>query len=65
MVGDARGETNEENVMEVHNLARALRASKGNITKAAETLGMKRPRLSQIIHATPKLGVVKREASDS
>ena len=51
--------------IEYEAIARALRGSKGNITKAAETLGMKRPRLSQIIHATPKLGAVKREASDS
>jgi transcriptional regulator with GAF, ATPase, and Fis domain/tetratricopeptide (TPR) repeat protein len=42
-------------------IARALRATDGNITQAARRLGMKRPRLSQIIHATPALGDLKRE----
>ncbi len=36
-------------------IARALRSAKGNITKAAEMLGMKRPRLSQIINASEEL----------
>jgi sigma-54 specific flagellar transcriptional regulator A len=36
-------------------IARALRMSKGNITRAAEILGMKRPRLSQIINANEEL----------
>ena len=36
-------------------IARALKLSRGNITKAAEILGMKRPRLSQIINANDEL----------
>ncbi len=36
-------------------IAHALRATKGNITRAAEMLGMKRPRLSQIINASTAL----------
>ena len=32
-------------------IARALRITQGNITRAAEILGMRRPRLSQIINA--------------
>jgi transcriptional regulator with GAF, ATPase, and Fis domain/Tfp pilus assembly protein PilF len=49
--------------VEFEAIARALRATNGNITRAAERLGMKRPRLSQIIHATPELGELKREVS--
>jgi transcriptional regulator with GAF, ATPase, and Fis domain/energy-coupling factor transporter ATP-binding protein EcfA2 len=51
--------------IEFEAIARALRASGGNITRAAERLGMKRPRLSQIIHAIPALGDLKREVGDS
>jgi sigma-54 specific flagellar transcriptional regulator A len=36
-------------------IAQALKMSKGNITRAAEMLGMKRPRLSQIINASAEL----------
>lgn len=36
-------------------IAMALHKSKGNITKAAEMLGMKRPRLSQIINGSEEL----------
>jgi transcriptional regulator with GAF, ATPase, and Fis domain len=50
--------------IEFEAIARALRASGGNITRAAERLGMKRPRLSQIIHAIPALGDLKREVGD-
>jgi transcriptional regulator with GAF, ATPase, and Fis domain len=46
--------------IEFEAISRALRQADGNITRAAERLGMKRPRLSQIIHATPALGEFKR-----
>jgi sigma-54 specific flagellar transcriptional regulator A len=36
-------------------IAQALRKTRGNITRAAEMLGMKRPRLSQIINASDAL----------
>ena len=36
-------------------IAHALRTTKGNITRAADMLGMKRPRLSQIINASEDL----------
>jgi sigma-54 specific flagellar transcriptional regulator A len=36
-------------------IARALRLTKGNITRAAEVLGMRRPRLSQIINGSEEL----------
>jgi sigma-54 specific flagellar transcriptional regulator A len=36
-------------------IARALRMTDGNITRAAEVLGMRRPRLSQIINADDEL----------
>jgi transcriptional regulator with GAF, ATPase, and Fis domain len=41
--------------IQVEAIARALKLSRGNITKAAEILGMKRPRLSQIINANDEL----------
>ncbi|MCB9544663.1 MAG: sigma 54-interacting transcriptional regulator [Myxococcales bacterium] len=49
--------------IEFEAISRALRAADGNITRAAERLGMKRPRLSQIIHGSPALGELKREVS--
>ncbi len=49
--------------IEFEAISRALRAEDGNITRAAERLGMKRPRLSQIIHATPELETLKREVA--
>lgn len=50
--------------IEFEAIARALTASGGNITQAAAKLGMKRPRLSQIIHGNPALGEIKREVSN-
>ena len=50
--------------IEFEAITRALRASNGNITRAAERLGMKRPRLSQIIHAIPALSDLKREVGE-
>ncbi len=51
--------------IEFEAIARALRTSGGNITHAARSLGMKRPRLSQIIHANPDLAEIKEEALES
>ncbi len=51
--------------IEFEAIARALRASGGNITHAARSLGMKRPRLSQIIHANPDLAEIKDEALEA
>jgi sigma-54 specific flagellar transcriptional regulator A len=50
--------------IEFEAVQRALRASGGNITRAAERLGMKRPRLSQIIHAIPELSDLLREVGE-
>ena len=50
--------------IEFEAVQRALRASGGNITRAAERLGMKRPRLSQIIHAMPELSDLLREVGE-
>lgn len=44
-------------------IARALRMTEGNITKAAEVLGMRRPRLSQIINADEDLKRLAQGAS--
>ncbi len=41
--------------IQVEAIARALRRTEGNITRAAEMLGMRRPRLSQIINADESL----------
>ena len=51
--------------IEYEAIVRALKASGGNITRAAERLGMKRPRLSQIIHAIPALNHLKGEVGES
>jgi transcriptional regulator with GAF, ATPase, and Fis domain len=44
-------------------IARALRMTDGNITRAAEVLGMRRPRLSQIINADDMLKQLAQGAS--
>jgi transcriptional regulator with GAF, ATPase, and Fis domain/tetratricopeptide (TPR) repeat protein/energy-coupling factor transporter ATP-binding protein EcfA2 len=41
--------------LQMQAIARALRMTEGNITRAAEVLGMRRPRLSQIINANEEL----------
>jgi len=46
--------------LEVECIKRALIDTEGNITKAAKALDMKRPRLSQIINATPELAELKK-----
>ena len=46
--------------LEVECIKRALIETDGNITKAAKALDMKRPRLSQIINATPELAELKK-----
>ena len=50
--------------IEFEAIARALRSHGGNITHAAHSLGMKRPRLSQIIHQNPELAGIKEDALD-
>jgi transcriptional regulator with GAF, ATPase, and Fis domain len=45
--------------LEVEYIRRALLETGGNITRAAKILDMKRPRLSQIINATPALAELK------
>ncbi|MBI4818485.1 MAG: sigma 54-interacting transcriptional regulator [Deltaproteobacteria bacterium] len=49
--------------IQVEAIARALAESQGNITRAAEKLGMKRPRLSQIINANEALKKLCQEAA--
>ena len=51
--------------IEFEAIANALKIEKGNITRAAKRLGMKRPRLSQIIHGNPILGELKRDLAES
>ncbi|RAL23988.1 hypothetical protein DL240_05060 [Lujinxingia litoralis] len=45
--------------LEMECIKRALEETGGNITRAAEILQMKRPRLSQIINSTPALTALK------
>ena len=47
--------------LEIECIKRVLKETEGNITKAAAMLEMKRPRLSQIINATPELSALKKE----
>ena len=42
-------------MIQLQAITRALRMTGGNITKAAEVLGMRRPRLSQIINGDDEL----------
>ena len=49
--------------LEIQCIRRALIETDGNITHAARLLKMKRPRLSQIINATPELGEIKDKLS--
>ncbi|MCP4504701.1 MAG: AAA family ATPase [Deltaproteobacteria bacterium] len=48
--------------LEFEAIADAIRRTSGNITRAAELLKMKRPRLSQIVNGDPKLKVIKEES---
>jgi ActR/RegA family two-component response regulator len=45
--------------LELECIRRALEETQGNVTQAAKILQMKRPRLSQIINATPELAAFK------
>ena len=45
--------------LEIESIKRALLEADGNVTKAAELLQMKRPRLSQIINGTEELADLK------
>ncbi len=47
--------------LELESIRRALIETGGNITKAAEILQMKRPRLSQIVNSTDELLALKKE----
>jgi len=51
--------------IEIACIRRALNETNGNISKAADLLQMKRPRLSQIINATPELSEVKHACTES
>ncbi|MGB0646902.1 MAG: sigma 54-interacting transcriptional regulator, partial [Bradymonadia bacterium] len=50
--------------LEYEAIAYTLKETKGNITKAADRLGMKRPRLSQIISASDALIALKKESQE-
>ncbi len=50
-------------MIQLQAITRALRMTGGNITKAAEVLGMRRPRLSQIINADDDLKALCQGAS--
>jgi ActR/RegA family two-component response regulator len=47
--------------LELESIKRALVETGGNITRAAEILQMKRPRLSQIVNSTDELLSLKEE----
>jgi transcriptional regulator with GAF, ATPase, and Fis domain len=51
--------------IEFEAIAGTLREEKGNITRSAKRLGMKRPRLSQIIHGNIELGAIKEKLTES
>ena len=51
--------------LETEYIRRALLKTQGNITKAAELLEMKRPRLSQIINSTPALSTLREELTST
>ena len=65
MLEASGGLTELKKRIEFEAISNALLATNGNITRAAERLGMKRPRLSQIIHASSHLGELKRAVSGS
>ena len=48
--------------LEFEAIADAIRRTSGNITRAAELLKMKRPRLSQIVNGDPQLKAIKEES---
>ena len=51
-----------ERRLEFEAIADAIRRTSGNITRAAELLKMKRPRLSQIVNGDPQLKSIKEES---
>jgi DNA-binding NtrC family response regulator len=65
MIDDAGSLSELKKQIEFEAIASALREEKGNITRAAKRLGMKRPRLSQIIHSNPRLGELKQGLTES
>ena len=51
--------------IEFEAISSALNREKGNITRAAKRLGIKRPRLSQIIHGNIELAELKDKLTDT
>jgi transcriptional regulator with GAF, ATPase, and Fis domain/tetratricopeptide (TPR) repeat protein len=62
LVSDSGGLVELKKRLEFEAIAYTLKITKGNITKAAKRLGMKRPRLSQIISANETLIALKEES---
>ena len=63
LVEDAGGLGEFKKKLEFEAIAYTLKATKGNITQAAGRLGMKRPRLSQIISGNDDLIRIKEDCS--
>jgi DNA-binding NtrC family response regulator len=62
LVKDSGGLVELKKRLEYEAIAYTLKETKGNITSAAKRLGMKRPRLSQIISANAALIALKEES---
>lgn len=62
LVSESGGLVELKKRLEFEAIAYTLKVTKGNITKAADRLGMKRPRLSQIISANETLIALKEES---
>ncbi len=65
MLSKAGGLSALKKLIEREAIERAITTASGNITEAAALLGMKRPRLSQIINADPELGALRRRVEGS
>ena len=51
--------------LEFEAITNAMRQTGGNITRAAQLLKMKRPRLSQIVNGNPELKAIKEASRDA